>query len=271
MASAKDIVVKPITAQAATKLVKAIHYSGKVAANSQLHFGVFLDGKLEGAMQFGPSLDKRKTQGLVEGTGWNGFLELNRMAFSDVLPRNSESRALGVAMRLIRKHYPHIEWIISFSDGTQCGDGTIYRASGFVLTGIKKNTSIWEAPDGSTATDLSLRLGLQNKAPKVINATTMTKGKAITQTGASSMRPFREAGYRPKEGFQLRYVYFLNPDARQRLTVPILPFNKIDEMGAGMYRGQARAKQATTEVHSAGRRGSTDPHAPLSNQAEASP
>jgi hypothetical protein len=254
MGSARDIVVKPITAQAATKLVKAIHYSGKVAANSQLHFGVFLDGKLEGAMQFGPSLDKRKTQGLVEGTGWNGFLELNRMAFSDMLPRNSESRALGVAMRLIRKHYPHIEWIISFSDGTQCGDGTIYRASGFVLTGIKKNTSIWEAPDGTVSTDLSLRLA--------------AKGGA---SGASSMRPFREAGYRPKEGFQLRYVYFLNPDARQRLTVPILPFSKIDEMGAGMYRGQARAKQATTEVHSAGRRGSTDPHAPLSNQAEASP
>ena len=242
MASAKDIVVKPITGAAATKLVKAIHYSGKVAANSQLHFGVFLNGKLEGAMQFGPSLDKRKTQALVKDTGWNSFLELNRMAFSDVLPRNSESRALGVAMRLIRKHYPHIEWIISFSDGTQCGDGTIYRASGFVLTGIKKNTSIWEAPDGTVSTDLSLRLGQQNKTPKIINATTMTKGKAITQTGASSMKPFREAGYRPKEGYQLRYVYFLNKSAKDRLTVPVLPFSKIDEMGAGMYKGEKRDK-----------------------------
>lgn len=247
MGSAKDIVIKPITSQAATKLVKAIHYSGKVAANSQLHFGVFLQDKLEGAMQFGPSLDKRKTQGLVENTGWNGFLELNRMAFSDVLPKNSESRALGVAMRMIRKHYPHIEWIVSFSDGTQCGDGTIYRASGFVLTGIKKNTSIWEAPNGDVSTDLSLRRE--------------AKGG---RSGASSMKPFKEAGYKPKEGFQLRYVYFLNPEARQRLTVPVLPFSKIDEMGAGMYRGKTRVKQASTEVHSEGRRGGTDPHAPIS-------
>lgn len=247
MGLAKDIVIKPITSQAATKLVKAIHYSGKVAANSQLHFGVFLQDKLEGAMQFGPSLDKRKTQGLVESTGWNGFLELNRMAFSDVLPKNSESRALGVAMRLIRKHYPHIEWVVSFSDGTQCGDGTIYRASGFVLTGIKRNTSIWEAPNGDVSTDLSLRLA--------------AKGGS---SGASSMKPFREAGYKPKEGFQLRYVYFLNPEARHRLTVPILPFSKIDEMGAGMYRGKTRVKQASTEVHSEGRRGGTDPHAPIS-------
>ena len=142
MASAKNLLIKPISSAAATKVVKAIHYSGKVAANSQLHFGAFWNGKLEGAMQFGPSLDKRKTQALVADTKWNSFLELNRMAFSEVLPRNSESRALSVAMRLIKKHYPHIDWIISFSDGTQCGDGTKYRAAGFHLTSIKKNTKI---------------------------------------------------------------------------------------------------------------------------------
>lgn len=240
--SAKDIVVKPIKSSAANKLVKQIHYSGKVASNSQLHLGVFLNDKLEGVMSFGPSLDKRKTQGLVRDTHWNGFLELNRMAFSEVLPRNSESRALGVALRLIKKKYPHIEWIISFSDGTQCGDGTIYRASGFVLTGIKKNTSIWVAPDGSVSTDLSLRLGQTAKGkagkPKTISKTTVTKGKHIGQTGGSTMKHFKEAGYKPLEGFQLRYLYFLHPDARDRLTVPILPFSKIAEMGAQMYRGE---------------------------------
>jgi len=250
MASAKDIVVKPITAQAATKLVKAIHYSGKVAANSQLHFGVFLDGKLEGAMQFGPSLDKRKTQALVEGTSWNGFLELNRMAFSDVLPRNSESRALGVAMRLIKKHYPHIEWIISFSDGTQCGDGTIYRASGFVLTGIKKNTSIWTSPSG-----------------KIASRTTMTKGSHALLTGGATMAPYIKSGWKPLTGFQLRYVCFLNPEAKQRLTVPVLPFSKIFELGAGMYKGKPRAKQAMTDVQSEQRQGGTDPHAPNTGEA----
>jgi hypothetical protein len=239
MASAKNLLIKPISSAAATKVVRAIHYSGKVAANSQLHFGAFWNGKLEGAMQFGPSLDKRKTQALVSDTKWNSFLELNRMAFSEVLPRNSESRALSVAMRLIKKHYPHIDWIISFSDGTQCGDGTIYRAAGFHLTSIKKNTSIWEAPNGEVSTDLSLRLGQQNKT---INKTSVTKGKSITQTGASSMKPFREAGYKPKKGFQLRYVYFLNKDAKERLTVPILPFSAIDEAGAGMYKGERRGK-----------------------------
>ena len=81
MGDAKRIIVKPIAAADASRIVKALHYSGKVVQNSQVHLGVFLDGKCGGAMQFGPSLDKRKIQGLVQDTKWNEFIELNRMAF----------------------------------------------------------------------------------------------------------------------------------------------------------------------------------------------
>ncbi|WP_370118360.1 hypothetical protein [Bradyrhizobium sp. USDA 329] len=97
-------------------------------------------------MTFGPSMDKSNIQALVRDTSWNGFLELNRLAFSEALPRNSESRALAVAMRMIKKHYLDIEWVISFANGCQCGDGTIYRAAGFVLTGIKSNKSLLRLP-----------------------------------------------------------------------------------------------------------------------------
>ncbi len=243
MASAKDLIVKPISAKDAAALVRRIHYSGKVVQNSQLHLGVFLNGRLEGAMQFGPSLDKRRMQGLVSGTGWNGFIELNRMAFSEALPRNSESRALSVAFRMIRKAYPHIEWIVSFSDGAQCGDGTIYRASGFVLTGIKKNTSIWKAPSGESFSRTALTDGKskqqQQQAKQIVSRTTVIKGAHAAQAGGgASMKIYKDAGWEPIEGFQIRYVYFLNPAARERLTVPILPFSKIEEMGAGMYRGE---------------------------------
>ena len=103
MGSAKDLIVKVIPSKVAVPFVKTHHYSGKVVNNSNLHFGVFYEGRLHGVMSFGPSLDKSKIQGLVEGTGWNEFIELNRMAFDDVLPRNSESRAIAIAMKLIRK------------------------------------------------------------------------------------------------------------------------------------------------------------------------
>jgi hypothetical protein len=294
LGKAKDIVLRPISAQEANALVRRVHYSGKVVNNSQLHIGVFYNGILEGAMQFGPSLDKRKIQGLVQGTGWNEFIELNRMAFSDTLPRNSESRALGIAMKMLRKHAPHLKWVVSFADGTQCGDGTIYRASGFMLTGIKKNDQIWQAPDGLTAPRLvktnlnpgsgrdkyvdkyisggaresrtSLTdgrskgqqamavslLGASANRPggrqlleaaaalqgKSLSRVTVTKGGNILETGGASMRAFKEAGFKPMPGHQLRYIYFIDPTARERLTVPIIPFSEIQRRGASMYKGQ---------------------------------
>lgn len=221
MGDPKDVVLRPIGRDAANALMRRVHYSGKTVNNSQLHLGAFYQGRLEGVMQFGPPLDKRKVLPLVAATPWNGMLELNRLAFTDALPRNSESRALGVAMRLLRKHAPHVQWVLSFADGTQCGDGTIYRAAGFVLTGIKPNDQLWMLPGGRVLTRVSL-----------------TKGKAITGNGAASMAPFIAAGARPLAGYQLRYLYFLDPSARERLTVPVLPFSRISEAGAGMYLGQ---------------------------------
>jgi len=249
--------------------VHRLHYSGKSVRNSQLHLGAFIDGRLNGVMQFGPSLDKRNVIGLVRDTEWNGFIELNRMAFGPLLPRNSESRALGVALRMIRREYPQIEWVLSFADGTQCGDGTIYRASGFVLTGIKRNTSIWRAPSGEVFTDVGLRTGSgqRDKALAVVNKMSVTKGAHIGNDGSASMKKYVDAGFKPIEGFQLRYVYFTNPEARARLTVPVMPFSMIEEMHAGMYRGEkvSRGKQAmsgttttATEQHRSPRSTSTE-------------
>ncbi len=265
MGDAKAIVLRPIPRADADALIKRVHYSGKVVNNSQVHIGVFYGGRLEGAMQFGPSLDKRKLQGLVRDTPWNGFIELNRMAFSEALPRNSESRALSIALRMLRKHAPHLQWVVTFADGAQCGDGTIYRAAGFVLTSIKRNNQIWAAPDGEISTRLVLTdtrrparqvalskiarssftmqggKGAARQRAAVLHRVSQTKGNNVLETGAASMKVFEEAGYRPIPGFQLRYVYFLDPSARARLTVPILPYRAIADAGAGMYKGQPRA------------------------------
>lgn len=267
MPSAKDLLVGPISATDANIYVRHHHYSGKVTHNAQLHLGVFFAGRLEGVMQFGPPLDRRKLLGLVRDTRWNDMLELNRMVFSEALPRNSESRALGVAFRMMRRAYPHLQWVVSFADGTQCGDGTIYRAAGFVLTGITRNKTIWAAPNGERFTDLSLREAIIREGRAIISRVSVTKVATHLQgtDGAASMRAFKEAGFRPLPGYQLRYVYFLDPSARDRLAVPVLPFSRIDEIGAGMYRGQVRGKQAMTECPSVS--GGAAPTTALHDQA----
>ena len=211
MVTAKDIIVKPIGATDARAFIKGHHYSGKVVNNSKLHLGVFLGARLEGVMQFGPPINKKGTLNIVKGTNWSGMMELNRLAFTDRLPKNSESRALGIAMRLIKKNYPHIKWIVSFADATQCGDGTIYRASGFYLTDIRVSDALRTNP----ATGETMH---------VIQA----HHKLLA-------REFRS--WKALEGFQLRYIYFIDKSYKDRLTVPIIPFSAIKEAGASMYKG----------------------------------
>lgn len=240
MTSAKDLRVEPISSADANRVIQGLHYSGKVVRNSQLHLGVFLNGRCGGAMQFGPSLDKAKIQGLVRGTAWNGFLELNRLALADWLPRNSESRVLGYAMRLIRKNYPHIEWVISFADGTQCGDGTIYRASGFVLTGLKPSSNLVRLRDGSVIHKMTLESNPTSARQELGGRSyfEITGGKYDLGVYAATV------GGTILPGFQFRYVYFVNPAARERLAVPIIPFDEIDRVGGRIYRGVRRAGSA---------------------------
>ena len=210
MGRAKEIIVKVIPSKIANEFVKNHHYSGKVVPNSTLHFGCFLDDKLHGVMSYGPSINKKGTINLVEGTGWNEFIELNRMAFDDYLPKYSESRCIAISIKLIKKNAPQIKWIISFADGTQCGDGTIYRASGFSLVGLVDNTALRVNPKTGEAMHV-----IQAHHLKISNE-------------------FRK--WKVFDGKQLKYIYLI--DKTCKITVPTLPFSKIDEMGAGMYKGE---------------------------------
>lgn len=65
------------------------------------------------------------------------------------------------------------------------------------------------------------------------------------------MKAYIEAGFRPLEGFQLRYIYFIDPTARERLTVPILPFSEIEKRGAAMYKGE-KITRALAETETGG-------------------
>lgn len=250
MGSAKDLEVRPIARSTADALVRRVHYSGSVVQNSQVSLGVFIGGHLHGAMQFGPPLDRRKILPLVHGATWESVIELNRMAFDEALPRNSESRALGVAFRMFRAKAPQVTWCVSFADGCQCGDGTVYRASGFVLTGIKENGQIIRRPDGELATAKSLTtVGFRVREE-------WAAALGIRIGGAAALEPFLRAGCEPLPGYQLRYIRFLDPTVAPRLAVPVIPFDKIPD-AARMYRGQ-RAGRETGQGDQPGQ-GGADP------------
>lgn len=234
--SAKEVEVRPIPTDAARKVIAALHYSGKFTRNSQVHLGAFLDGRLQGAMSFGPPVDRAKMLHLVTGSEWGSVIELNRMAFGEGLPRNSESRCLGVAFRMLAKRYPQLKWVISFADAAQCGDGAIYRASGFVLTQIKRTESMARLPNGDVVHILALHTVPRAPRPEL-------GGRSFFEvTGGRYTFDLylKAAGAELLGGYQLRYIKFLDPAWRERLTVPEIPFARIADLGAGMYRGQPR-------------------------------
>lgn len=234
MGRAKEIELKVIPAKIANDFIKKHHYPGKVVNNSILHFGAFLDGKLHGVLSYGPSLDKSKIINLVPGTRWNEFIELNRMAFDEYLPRNSESRCIAQSIRAIKRNAPQIKWIVSFADACSCGDGTIYRASNFILTGIKENKNICLLPNGNKIHKMTLE-GRPTSPRRELG------GKSyydITEGRYNFKKYVEYVGGAIIPGYQLRYIYFIDKSYREMLSVPEIPYSKIDEIGAGMYRGK---------------------------------
>ncbi|MGI9554962.1 MAG: hypothetical protein ACR2M6_03220, partial [Vampirovibrionia bacterium] len=100
-------------------------------------------------------------------------------------------------------------------DATQCGDGTIYRASGFKLTQINKNGTIYQ----------------------------LANGEIVAKRGDSK---YDFKGAKALEGFQNRYILLI--DKSCKIVPEILDFKMIDELGAGMYKGEKITLQKRRET-----------------------
>lgn len=138
-----DFYVRTIPRELANDTIIANHYSRRVYRASTLHLGVFIGGQFLGVLQYGYAMNPASAGSVVAGTGMNEYLELNRMWLDDEAPRNSESRALAMSIRLIRRLRPAVKWIQSFAD-ERCGlFGTVYQAAGFTYHGEHRGI-FWE-------------------------------------------------------------------------------------------------------------------------------
>lgn len=229
MGKTKEIIVKVIPKKIADDFVKKRHYSHKVASTGLINFGAFLDNKLIGVAQWGRPINKYLQITLVKDSEWNSFLELNRLVCIDDTPKNTESRFISICLKLIKKNAPQIKWVISFADATQCGDGTIYRASGFKLISVNDSEQLYLLPNGEKVHLMALQGGHYS-----------SKRKEMLQMGYTNPKEYMEKVLKgvKLEGKQLKYIYFLDKTKEKDLTVPIIPFSKIDELNAGMYKGE---------------------------------
>ncbi len=138
-----DFYIKEINRNKANDIIKQNHYSGKVYNATYIHLGVFHKKDLFGVLQYGYAMNPNSCGSVVEGTEKDQYLELNRMWLNDVLPRNSESKAISYSIKYIRGKFPKIKWIQSFADERCGGFGIVYQACSFLYYG--EHTSVfWE-------------------------------------------------------------------------------------------------------------------------------
>jgi hypothetical protein len=110
------------------------HYLGKQDFLATIHFGAKTPGELWGAISYGTP-NASGLNGYWTPETQDGWWEIKRLALSDDLPKNSESRFIAISLRFLRKFYP-VKGVVTYADDGVGHTGIIYRASGFNYKGL---------------------------------------------------------------------------------------------------------------------------------------
>jgi hypothetical protein len=166
--------------------------------------GTFSGHRLLGAITLG--VGPYNSPSLVSGATSADCLALTRLWLSDELPANSESRVIGIVLRLLRQH-TSVRFLLSYADPSHGHAGTIYQATGWLYTGLSEPTPLLDFGDGNARHSRSVAHAY----------------------GSHSLRYFATHGVGVKlvpQAAKHRYVYFLDRSWQSRLLVPILPYPK---------------------------------------------
>lgn len=146
MVTGKNYYVKEVPRKTTDPIVKRLHYSGKVVSNSKLSLGVFdkNNDNIVGVLQFGYPTNGYKTSSKFHNS--ERMYELNRMVMEDEEPRNSESQAISLSIKYL-KRFTDIDFILSFSDGKEDNFGYIYQSSNWQYWGYLKSSSFYRLDD----------------------------------------------------------------------------------------------------------------------------
>ncbi len=123
----RSLRVERIPNVAAVKLLNAKHPLG-AGQGFTFALGVFWCGRCEGVMTFGNPISNLAVHRY--GLRQCDSLELRKLWMTDVPPKNSESRALSVAIMLIKKHYPQIQIVLTYCDESE--SAVAYKAAGWI-------------------------------------------------------------------------------------------------------------------------------------------
>jgi len=223
-----DLRIEWATHVAAKHACENWHYSKSVPVPPLVKVGVWERGMYIGVVMFsrGANNNLLKPFGLNQVEG----CELTRIALcKHVAP---VSRIVSLAMKFLRQNSPNLRLVVSFADPSEGHHGGVYQAGNWLYTGRQPASTEYLAPDG------------KQWHGRMVSKTgrTQVQGKTRNVWRHDQCTPVERPG---------KHRYLMPLDAAMRAQIQPLskPYPK-------------RVKQATTGDQSAGRRGSTDPHAP---------
>ncbi|HNX02173.1 MAG TPA: hypothetical protein PLE33_06015 [Candidatus Cloacimonas sp.] len=181
-----NFTVKPIDNQMAIHYIVREHYLHNFKGDILISFGIYQEEKLSGVLIYGECWNVGRFKKIVKGK----FVELLRMHLSDDLPKNSESRAISLTIKCIRKQFPELRHIFTYGDGVKNGIGICYKGANFAF--VEKTHYPFSRIDPAT--------GLE-----------MTKEEAIR---LNILEHWQNWDYLP--GYQYLYIYDIKRSDRSK-------------------------------------------------------
>ncbi len=192
--------LEPASRAAIEYACKRFHYAKVVPATS-LAFSVFEAGEWCGVICFGggASAFMGKPYGLTHGQ----YLELLRVALNG--KQSCTSKAVAIAIRLVRKKCPMVRLLISYADKGQGHHGTIYQATNWYFVEETESSGTDVFYKGKWGHDR-----VPNTLPKEVRSKLPTR-----------KRPGKR-----------KYLYPLNPELRKLCEKLRKPYTKAREAKA---------------------------------------
>ena len=139
--------VDRINSSKANKFTAYYHYSRQGFKKAQYNLGVFRQDtkKMVGCIQWGISAAEniKLNRYVKEPITKASYLELNRFCMDDEEGKNSESQAISLGIKWVKKNLPHIKLLVSYAGRKEGNYGYIYQATNWEYLGYFISNGFW--------------------------------------------------------------------------------------------------------------------------------
>lgn len=129
--SALTFHIAAIGHKTAKAFIEKWHYSHRMPTGKNLLYGLHTEIGLYAVIVYGIGVNPYQAKFL----GVNKVVEIKRMARTEPRLSYPLSRFIAITARMVAKQFPY-DCIVAFADPEHGHEGTVYKASGFVLHGM---------------------------------------------------------------------------------------------------------------------------------------